>query len=423
MSRLLDGVAQLGHQPQLVARLGTGRLVQDGDPPLAAGLRLVHGDVAVADQVLGRGVLGGLDGDADAGVGPDVEPAQAHRLGQRDRDPLGQRDGVGLADLLAHDDELVAAEPGDQVAGADGGAQPLGDLDEQLVTGGVAERVVDDLEVVQVEEQAGEVSAAGHEPAGDVLRQQRAVGQLGQRVVVGLVGERRLEGQPVGDVLDRADEAGADTRGEEVGEPDDRGALGAVVAHEPGLDLDLAALEGVGDALDDGVEVVGVHGVDPAGAEQLLGAQPDQRAERVVDVRQPHALLREQRRDRRALGQRGEPALVGVGGGAQRAVLLARGRHDADGPHPAAGRRRRGDGDVQRGTARGADRQRHARGPLATQQQLELTALEGREEVRERQRPEVVQAVAEQVEGAGVAPGEALARARRSPRRGWPWRR
>ena len=150
--------------------------------------------------------------------------------GQRVGDPLGERDGVVLADLLAHDDELVAAEAGDQVAGAHRRAQPVGHLDEQLVAGGVAERVVDDLEVVQVQEQAGQPAAPGRNRSATSLASSVAVGQAGQRVVVGLVGQLRLEGQPLGDVLDRGDEAGADAGGEQVGEADDRRPHRAVVA-------------------------------------------------------------------------------------------------------------------------------------------------------------------------------------------------
>ena len=207
-----------------------------------------------------RGVLGGLHGHADAGVGTDVHAAEAHRAGERLRDAAGQRDDVVLVDVLADDDELVATEAGDQVSGAHRGAQPGRHLDEQLVAGGVAEGVVDDLEVVEVEEEAGQAAGAGPEALGHVLGQQRAVGQPGQRVVVGLVGELRLEGQPVGDVLDRADEAGADAGGEQVREADDRRPDGAVVADEPGLGLHLLAVEGGGDLLDDAVQVVLVDG-------------------------------------------------------------------------------------------------------------------------------------------------------------------
>ena len=52
-----------------------------------------------------------------------------------------------------HHRELVAAEAGDHVAGAQHAAQALGDDLEQAVAGPVAERVVDDLEVVEVDEQ------------------------------------------------------------------------------------------------------------------------------------------------------------------------------------------------------------------------------------------------------------------------------
>jgi hypothetical protein len=65
--------------------------------------------------------------------------------------------------------------------------QALGDGAQQRVADGVAERVVGDLEVVEVEEQGGAAAAAAH-AAGDRLAeavaQQRAVRQARQRVVV-----------------------------------------------------------------------------------------------------------------------------------------------------------------------------------------------------------------------------------------------
>jgi hypothetical protein len=66
-----------------------------------------------------------------------------------------QRIGGGLE----QHGELVAAEPGDGVAGAGRAGDPLRDAHEQLVTGGVAEAVVDRLEVVQVEEDDGDGAA------------------------------------------------------------------------------------------------------------------------------------------------------------------------------------------------------------------------------------------------------------------------
>ena len=49
--------------------------------------------------------------------------------------------------------ELVAAVAGEQAAIALGAAQPPGDAAQQPVAGAVAERVVDELEVVEVDEQ------------------------------------------------------------------------------------------------------------------------------------------------------------------------------------------------------------------------------------------------------------------------------
>ena len=61
-----------------------------------------------------------------------------------------------VAHALDHDHELVAADPADQVVRAEVGPQPAGHRDEQLVADAVAERVVDELEPVEVEEQDGD---------------------------------------------------------------------------------------------------------------------------------------------------------------------------------------------------------------------------------------------------------------------------
>ena len=57
-----------------------------------------------------------------------------------------------LGDVLEQDRELVAAEARGHVGAARARVQPARELDQHLVAGGVAERVVDRLEVVEVEE-------------------------------------------------------------------------------------------------------------------------------------------------------------------------------------------------------------------------------------------------------------------------------
>ena len=104
-------------------------------------------------------------------------------------------------------EELVAALSPDDVARAAGPAQALGDGGQELVAGLVPEAVVDELEVVEVDVEDGERSPAvlhvrdrGVEPASELV----AVGQAGQRIVIGAVGELLLGTLAVADVVDHA---------------------------------------------------------------------------------------------------------------------------------------------------------------------------------------------------------------------------
>ena len=98
-----------------------------------------------------------------------------------------------------HEDELVAAKPRDGVGFAHRAAEPLGDRLQEQVPRVVAERVVDALEMVEVEEQARDLRAVALGARQDLpqpLVQERAVGQPGEDVVLRelvRVGGRDLE--------------------------------------------------------------------------------------------------------------------------------------------------------------------------------------------------------------------------------------
>ena len=78
-----------------------------------------------------------------------------------------------------------------------------GDGLQHPVAGIVAERVVDDLEVVEIQEQHGE-RPAGLAPAAervfDAITEQRAVRKVGHWIVKRLIGELLLELLALGDV-------------------------------------------------------------------------------------------------------------------------------------------------------------------------------------------------------------------------------
>ena len=125
----------------------------------------------------------------------------------RNRSATGTRVERIVAAGSQHDDELVAAEAGEEGAVTDGASDPLGEHDgQQAVADAVAEAVVDRLEVVEVDEQQRH-RADGRfgEQLVDLGQHLGAVGQPGELVVGGcpaqLVGDAPL----LGDVLDVGD--------------------------------------------------------------------------------------------------------------------------------------------------------------------------------------------------------------------------
>ena len=118
------------------------------------------------------------------------------------------RSAAPTLDSLEEQGELVAAEPGHSVAGPQDRAQPVRGFDQEPVAGVVPEAVVDGLEMVEVTEHQGQRAATPKASLGEQhpVRQQGAVGQPGEGVVHGLMGELRLGLLALGDVLHLGDQ-------------------------------------------------------------------------------------------------------------------------------------------------------------------------------------------------------------------------
>ena len=74
--------------------------------------------------------------------------------------------------------------------------EPLGRDDQQRVADGVAEAVVDRLEVIEIEEEHGDrrpLAGPARQRVAHAVLEQRAIGEAGQRIVERLVGELRFE--------------------------------------------------------------------------------------------------------------------------------------------------------------------------------------------------------------------------------------
>jgi len=121
-------------------------------------LRLKHGDVRVAqDRLCGVGSRPVYDDDSRAGADREVAAGNQDRLA--DGLPQLLREGRRLvhgAGTLGDDEEPVTADAADDVAGAYGALKAAGDDTQNAVADTVAERVVDHLEMVEVEEDDGQ---------------------------------------------------------------------------------------------------------------------------------------------------------------------------------------------------------------------------------------------------------------------------
>jgi hypothetical protein len=115
---------------------------------------------------------------------------------------------------LGQEGHLVAAQAGQDVARAHDAPQPVGDEAQELVADVVAQRVVDELEAVDVDEEERR-PAAIRLLAGQVVQQDPAVPQAGERVAGGVLDERALRPRPLdrdpgerGGVLDQPELGG-----------------------------------------------------------------------------------------------------------------------------------------------------------------------------------------------------------------------
>ena len=115
--------------------------------------------------------------------------------------PGGQRIEIGV-DVGQDHGELVAAEPPGDVDRPAGRADRAGDAPQRLVAGDVAARVVQGLEVVEVDDDDGDMARAARRPVELLLEPlvERAVVQdAGQRILVDLASEILVElGVPYG---------------------------------------------------------------------------------------------------------------------------------------------------------------------------------------------------------------------------------
>src|SRR5690606_25392263 len=102
-----------------------------------------------------------ISGDAgrcqrDTDARPDLDKVAIDLVSLREPldDTAGERGRLlRRPDILLKHHELVAAEPGDEILRTQHSPQPVGDHAQQAVAAGMTERIVDLLELIEIDEQ------------------------------------------------------------------------------------------------------------------------------------------------------------------------------------------------------------------------------------------------------------------------------
>ena len=155
-----------------------------------AALGVVERDVGAVEHPAHGPARGARVGDAEA------DGDVAHRLAERLAQLLGERRRARQPGVGQHDRELLAADAAEHVGAALRGRDRVGEQPQRAVARGVALRVVDPLEVVDVEhdERARRRGPVGARELGlEPLLEGAAVERAGQRVVGGEVAQLRDE--------------------------------------------------------------------------------------------------------------------------------------------------------------------------------------------------------------------------------------
>ena len=130
----------------------------------------------------------GVEGAAERSAQVQLQAIEGERDGERGEDAAGQGRERLLVDVVADDQqgELVAAEASDELGVAGGHRQAPGERVQQPVADLMAERVVELLEAVEVDDQEADARVVAQRLL-EREQQLAAVGQSGELVGDGLL--------------------------------------------------------------------------------------------------------------------------------------------------------------------------------------------------------------------------------------------
>ena len=208
----LQGPAQAAFDLLPADRLGIHLAGKKLVSVTAIGFGVVHRGIGVLHHGFDVVAVIRINTDADTQGDMQILPADHMRQGEsREQFLRDQGCIVGPGDFGQQNHELIPALTADRIGNPDAGSQTLGDRLQQLVTDRVPERVVDVFEMIEIEKKQCDllVMALGQtDRLGQALGQQRAVRQVGEKIVLGQVGHFQGHCPRFTDVVEDNDRAG-----------------------------------------------------------------------------------------------------------------------------------------------------------------------------------------------------------------------
>ena len=187
----LQRAAKCGFQGQALDRLRLDLLGEETKAVLAVVLGEIHRHVGILGQCLHVAAVGRIHRDADRSRGVALVAAELQGLAQHGQQFAGDAfDLVAFGGFFQDHDEFVAPEPRHDVARTQRAPQPAADFHQQPVAGVMAQRIVDDLEPVEIDEQHRErtpIARRGVDRPTQQPVEHLTVRQIGQAVVRGKI--------------------------------------------------------------------------------------------------------------------------------------------------------------------------------------------------------------------------------------------
>ena len=169
-------------------------------------LRPVEREIGILEELIGGVAIVGRERDADAGANGDSVLADFIRRGDGSDDPA--RNGLDVSQRLntsQNDGEFIAAKTGHGIHSARIATEPRGHGFQQFITNGMAERIIDGFEAVEIEAEESQRFAALNAPKShpDAILKKQPVRQPSEAIVVSELRDHRLVIFALGDIEER----------------------------------------------------------------------------------------------------------------------------------------------------------------------------------------------------------------------------